>query len=103
MVGAFVSGPYKLIGTVITIDIGNQIQEKGAVTKVSSLIEGSAAVCAMVEMIVIPYLETNVVFYVFTGEMLVATLLMLPMFVEEIKSKRREKVEKVDDEEKISD
>jgi MFS transporter, OPA family, solute carrier family 37 (glycerol-3-phosphate transporter), member 1/2 len=38
IVGAFVSGPYKLIGTVITLDIGSQIQEKGSITKVSSLI-----------------------------------------------------------------
>lgn len=57
LAGAFMSGPYNIIGTVIAIDIGTQLKEKGAVTKVSSLIEAFAAVFAMVEMVVIPYLS----------------------------------------------
>ena len=46
----------------------------------------------MIEMIVIPYLETSGVFYIFTGEMIVATLLMLPMFIEEVKKMGKQKI-----------
>ena len=56
LAGLFISGPYNIIGTVIAIDIGSSIKEKGGVTKVSSLIEATAAIFAMVEMIVIPHL-----------------------------------------------
>jgi OPA family glycerol-3-phosphate transporter-like MFS transporter 1/2 len=38
MLGTFISGPYNMIGTLIAIDIGNNIKEKGSVAKVSSLI-----------------------------------------------------------------
>ena len=78
--GLFISGPYNIIGTVIAIDIGNSIKEKGSVTKVSSLIEAFAALFAMVEMVIIPHLGESVVFYVFTVEMLVATVLLIPNF-----------------------
>ena len=43
LTGFFISGPYNLIGTVIAIDIGSQLKEKEAVSKVSSLLEGTAA------------------------------------------------------------
>ena len=56
LAGFFISGPYNIIGTVIAIDIGSRIKEKGGVTKVSSLIEAAAAIFAMVEMVVIPHL-----------------------------------------------
>lgn len=67
MAGLFISGPYNIIGTVIAIDIGTSIKEKGSVTKISSLIEAAAALFAMVEMVVIPHLAEAVVFYVFTA------------------------------------
>lgn len=38
LIGCCIGGPYNIIGTVIAIDIGNNIKEKGSVTKVSSLI-----------------------------------------------------------------
>lgn len=38
LLGTFISGPYNMIGTLIAIDIGNNIKEKGSVAKVSSLI-----------------------------------------------------------------
>ena len=80
LAGFFISGPYNIIGTVIAIDIGNSIKEKGSVTKVSSLIEAFAALFAMVEMIIIPHLGESVVFYVFTAEMLIAAALLIPNF-----------------------
>ena len=81
MNGGFVNGPYKMIGTIVTLDIGNRIKEKSSVAKVSPLIEGSAAIFAMLEMVLIPYLEKPMVFYLFTTEMVIAALLLLPGFV----------------------
>ena len=43
LLGLFIGGPYNLIGTVIAIEAGHQLQDKGSVAKISSLIEGSAA------------------------------------------------------------
>lgn len=54
LIGNCIGGPYNIIGTVIAIDIGNNIKEKGSVTKVSSLIEGSAAFFTAISMIFIP-------------------------------------------------
>ena len=56
LVGFFISGPYNLIGTLIAIDIGNNIKSKSSVTKVSSLIEGFAAFFTSIEMIIIPHI-----------------------------------------------
>jgi MFS transporter, OPA family, solute carrier family 37 (glycerol-3-phosphate transporter), member 1/2 len=95
LAGLFISGPYNIIGTVIAIDIGTSIKEKGSVGKISSLIEAAAAVFAMVEMIVIPYMDASVVFYLFTGEMLVATVLLIPVFLVEFRAIKKVNVTEV--------
>jgi len=82
LIGNFIGGPYNIIGTVIAIDIGNRIKEKGSVTKVSSLIEGSAALFTAFEMIIIPYIPSDSIFYLFSSECIIATLVLLPLFLQ---------------------
>ena len=50
-----VGGPYNIIGTAITIDLGEQAGKK-SIAKVSALIEGSAAVFAALSQILISIL-----------------------------------------------
>lgn len=52
LIGLMLGGPYNIIGTAITIDIG-EAAGKNNIAKVSALIEGSAAVFAAVSQIVI--------------------------------------------------
>jgi hypothetical protein len=42
-------------------------------------------------MIAIPYLEQNVVFYLFTAECLIATIVLIPPFISEIQDIRSKK------------
>jgi hypothetical protein len=86
LIGNCIGGPYNIIGTVIAIDIGNRIQEKGSVTKVSSLIEGSAALFTAIEMIFIPYIPFESIFYLFSTECIIATLVLAPPFLQELNS-----------------
>lgn len=51
-IGLLMGGPYNIIGTAITIDLGEQAGKKN-IAKVSALIEGSAAVFAALSQIVI--------------------------------------------------
>jgi OPA family glycerol-3-phosphate transporter-like MFS transporter 1/2 len=86
LIGNFIGGPYNIIGTVIAIDIGNRIKEKGSVTKVSSLIEGSAALFTAIEMILIPRIDFEYIFYLFAAECIIATAVLTPPFINELKS-----------------
>lgn len=45
-----------------------------------------------IEMVAIPYIDMKVIFYLFAGEGLVATLLLLPLFIQEMKHSREEVV-----------
>lgn len=70
-----------MIGTVIAMDIGNVIQEKGSTTKISSLIEGSAAFYCALEMVVIPYIPFNYIFYLFSFQCIIAAIILFPLFM----------------------
>ena len=83
MVGIFIGGPYNLIGTVIAIEAGHQLHDKGSVAKISSLIEGSAAFLTAVEMVAIPHIGMDYIFYLFSGETFLAFLALTPFFLEE--------------------
>ena len=82
LIGNCIGGPYNIIGTVIAIDIGAQIQEKGSVTKVSSLIEGSAAFFTALSMIIIPRIPFETIFYLFAVECILATIALIPVFLQ---------------------
>ena len=43
LMGISIGGPYNIICTVITMDLGQRINKKGSVARISSLIEGVAA------------------------------------------------------------
>jgi sugar phosphate permease len=43
LIGISIIGPYNMIGTVITMDIGQNMNGKDSVAKISSLIEGMAS------------------------------------------------------------
>jgi sugar phosphate permease len=86
LIGNCIGGPYNIIGTVIAIDIGNNIKEKGSVTKVSSLIEGSAAFFTAISMIFIPRIPFETIFYLFSAECIIATLALAPVFIQELRA-----------------
>jgi MFS family permease len=56
LIGVSIGGPYNIIGTVITIDLGQQTGGKN-VTSISSLVEGSAALFAALSQMLISYLS----------------------------------------------
>jgi MFS family permease len=85
LIGNCIGGPYNIIGTVIAIDIGNNIKEKGSITKVSSLIEGSAAFFTAISMIFIPRIPFEFIFYLFSAECIIATLALTPLFWKELR------------------
>lgn len=89
LIGNCIGGPYNIIGTVIAIDIGNNIKEKGSVTKVSSLIEGSAAFFTAISMIFIPRIPFELIFYLFSAECIIATLALVPLFFQELRTIKR--------------
>lgn len=66
LIGILIGGPYNIIGTAITIDIGEQVGKKN-IANVSALIEGSAAVFAAVSQIVISVMPFEAIFYLFCG------------------------------------
>ena len=82
LIGMSIGGPYNVIGTVIAIDTGNKIKGKGSVAKVSSLIEGTAAFFTAIQMVIIPYIPFDDLFFMFSTEALVAALALLPLFIE---------------------
>lgn len=51
----------------------------------SSLNEGFAAILTTVEMIVIPHLGEGVVFYIFAAQCLIATILLIPPFLQDLR------------------
>lgn len=89
LVGFFISGPYNIIGTLMAIEIGSSLKDKAGVAKVSSLNEGLAALLTTVEMVVIPHLSSSVVFYLFAAECLLATILLVPPMLAELKSLKK--------------
>ncbi len=82
LIAKCIGGPYNIIRTAIAIDIGAQIQEKGSVTKVSSLIEGSAAFFTALPMINIPKIPFETIFYLFAIEYILATIVLVPVFLQ---------------------
>jgi len=82
VLGICIGGPYGIMGTVIAMDIGKVIQEKGSTTKISSLIEGSAAFFTALEMVFIPYIPFNSIFYLFSLECIIAAIILFPLFME---------------------
>ena len=56
LVGVLIGGPYNLVGTVTAIEAGKQLSDRGSIAKISSLIEGSAALLTAIEMVIIPYM-----------------------------------------------
>ena len=89
-IGLFMGGPYNIIGTAITIDLGEQAGKKN-IAKVSALIEGSAAVFAALSQIVISIMPFDSIFYLFCGECLLAALALLPLFLKDLKEVRSKK------------
>jgi hypothetical protein len=56
------------------------------VTKVSSLIEGSAAFFTAISMVFIPRIPFELIFYLFSAECIIATLALMPVFIQECRS-----------------
>ena len=87
LIGVLTGGPYNIIGTAITIDIGEQVGKKN-IPSVSALIEGSAAVFAALSQIVISVIPSGVIFYLFCGECLLSAFSLLPLFLRDLKEFR---------------
>lgn len=82
VIGLVSGGPYNIIGSAITIDLGEQAGKK-SVGKVSALIEGSAAIFAALSQFIISVLPFDAIFYLFSGECILAGLALLPLFLKE--------------------
>ena len=83
LVGVLIGGPYNLVGTVTAIEAGRQLSDKGSVAKISSLIEGTAALLTGIEMVLIPYIPFEKIFYLFATLCLVAHLALIPLVLRE--------------------
>lgn len=82
IIGLFSGGPYNIIGSAITIDLGEQAGKEN-IGKVSALIEGSAAVFAALSQLLISALPFDTIFYLFSGECILAGLVLLPLFLKD--------------------
>ena len=82
IIGLVSGGPYNIIGSAITIDLGEQAGKK-SVGKVSALIEGSAAIFAALSQFIISVLPFDGIFYLFSGECILAGFVLLPLFLKE--------------------
>lgn len=91
LIGCFIGGPYNIIGTVIAIDLGQQSKGKISITSVSSLIEGTAAAFAAVSQIIIPLIPSEYVFYLFSSECIVASLVLSPLLAREYREWKEER------------
>lgn len=82
LIGILTGGPYNIIGSAITIDIGEKAGKQN-IGKVSALIEGSAAIFTALSQIVISLIPFPAIFYLFCGECLIAALALLPLFLKD--------------------
>ena len=82
LIGFCIGGPYNIIGTLIAIDIGQNLKSKNSISKVSSLIEGSASLFTALSMIIIPYIDYDSIFYLFSSECIIATFVLMPLFLQ---------------------
>lgn len=86
LVGITIGGPYNIIGTVITIDLGKQTKNMGgSTTKISALVEGTAAIFAAGSQTIISILPETAIFYVFFAECLIAAIVLLPLCLSDYK------------------
>lgn len=88
LIGIFTGGPYNVIGSAIAVDLGQQPMLKNipnAVSVISALVEGSAAVFSAVSQILIPLVNLDWMFVVFCCESIVATVALLPLFLQDLK------------------
>ena len=86
-IGILVGGPYNLIGSVISLDIGEQMG-KNNTGKISALMEGSAVFFAAISQIVIGLLPFTMIFYLFCFECLIAGVALIPLFLRDFKNWR---------------
>lgn len=83
-IGLVTGGPYNIIGSAITIDLGEQAG-KSNIGKVSALIEGSGAIFAAVSQLVISAIPFEAIFYLFCGECMIAAVALFPLFLRDYK------------------
>lgn len=84
LVGITIGGPYNIIGTVITIDLGKQSKQLGGNTAaISALIEGTAAIFAAASQMLLAALPETLTFYVFFAECIIAAIVLFPLFLDE--------------------
>lgn len=68
LIGFFTGGPYNVIGSAIAVDLGQQPNLKNftnAVSVISALVEGSAAVFSALSQILVPLINLNYMFVTF--------------------------------------
>ena len=82
IIGLLSGGPYIIIGSAITIDLGEQAG-KDQISKVSALIEGSGALFAAISQLLISALPNEGIFYLFSGECILGALVLLPLFLKD--------------------
>lgn len=81
LAGINIGAPYNLISSCITADIGKDpslVNNKGGVSTITSIIEGTGSFGAALIMIVIPYLQDQL-FYLFSGMVLVSAVVFVPL------------------------
>ena len=83
LTGICVGGPYNTIRTVIIMDLGHVINEKEAISKVSSLIEGVASFFSAFSMLIVPLFPFQFTLYIFALECFLSAIVLFPLFLEE--------------------
>ena len=84
-IGATQGVPFTLLSTVMVMDLGTQIKSRGSVTKISSLIEGIGSVGTAIQVIIVPYISFDYLFYFFSSGMLISSVVLLPLFIRDVK------------------
>uniref|UniRef100_A0A3Q7J3L9 Major facilitator superfamily (MFS) profile domain-containing protein n=1 Tax=Solanum lycopersicum TaxID=4081 RepID=A0A3Q7J3L9_SOLLC len=94
--GALVNGPYSLITTAVSADLGTQSLIKGnsrALATVSAIIDGTGSVGAALGPLLAGYISTrgwNSVFVMLVLSIFIASLFLIPIVKNEIKGKLNE-------------
>lgn len=94
--GALVNGPYSLITTAVSADLGTQSLIKGnsrALATVSAIIDGTGSVGAALGPLLAGYISTrgwNSVFFMLILSITIASLFLIPIVNNEIKEKLNE-------------
>lgn len=90
LIGFFLGGPYNIISAATAIDLAKQPalkNNKSALSTISSLIEGMGSLGAAILQVILGSINSEYIFYTFTILSLIASILIVPFALKDLKIK----------------